>query len=660
MPDSIIIGAPPDDPTCTLHGILYVPDPIAYPGPRPSLVDSHAGGFENGGLDTLDPINVWLAQNGWLCLSMETRLMDSGKLPGQVTDGKYNLQQQDLVIGIRYLRALELCDGFVADLGGSGSAHNAFWRALLGTVGDDRVDCAVLLSPVTNYANRVDSSPGFIATTIEYNRGETDLDILLSRSPVSAIDSNMASVIHFNGNDEAMPLGQQDDAKAIAASLGFSLAQYTPITNTGTLGMMHSFAMWNPPTVTGVRDRALQFLNDTRAAWTPSGGGGGPPPPTATREFVTLSITGLDPSKFLTLSVNATDKVTGLSGPTTPYEFVSDKDTGGGGLSTPPEGNYVLVPAPGGIPPDLSTKPYLDFGYVDGLRLRTQMNVVNGTYKRYDWTVVGNFLALCSAHNKLGAVSIAGGIFSPAYIYQRGAVGYTLVSGGTIPLPWDATYLALYKNLIKSFATTFNSSLDLRYIVLAGFGQDVGTFVCGSEDYNALNALAVAAGFANLAAGFTFGAQTLINYWVKACNTISCVLQLDYPVPTTQGGLSTVTDLVDWTDGTFGSRFGGYMTAKLTGATDGTEGLDSLLHAESRQQQVGYQFAYPASNPLCDPTQDPLSYAPEMGLRNTANAGIVIGAAWEEYQESDVLITDEPYPDDFVTFQLALKANSHV
>lgn len=263
------IGSPPADPTCLLPGKLYVPDPELFPQPWDCVVGTQAGHFTtHGDLRGLDRPFRDLANQGFLCLAFYVRLLDP--IPTQTTTGKYAQQTDDFKIGVEFMRSdpggfgYEVT-GFVAALGGSGSAHHALYSALDGVVGVDRADAAICMSPATDFSDREDDvSDAFIAKVEAYG-DSTDLATLLARSPISLSLDDVQPILHYNGDSEAMPLSQLTRFRDGAIS---DIVTYSSRINTGSLGQVHSFAMW--PQISA---EAIAWLFQ----WT--GGTPTPPPP---------------------------------------------------------------------------------------------------------------------------------------------------------------------------------------------------------------------------------------------------------------------------------------------------------------------------------------------------------------------------------------------
>lgn len=649
---------------CILATQVWLPTDGSSP-PWPCIQMWRASLFRNNGFATFGRIAESFQPKGVMLIGHAVRQMVGGAtggsgIPGQTTDGRWSQQTNDVAQATRAIRADPRCNGFILGLSGSGGGFEVLYKTLFGTQGDDLFDAAVALSPVTDVGDReADVDNTFKVVACDYLRTNPDddsqvtLDLETSRSPIAFVHPNMPPVFHYNGGMESMPASQFDRfAAAVAAVGGQNYVTYFVESSD-----QHSFHAWDAPGI-NARDKVVPFFDLAYAFWQGSGGGTPPPPPPVS-EYITIQVTGLSPGIPMTAHVNAVDKASGLAGGVKDYDFITDRDLGSLVIKDYPDGNYVYVPAPGGVPGTIEGRAWLDFDYVDGARLDTNAQIVSVGNNVFDWSVVRSFLTSLSNKGKFGGVAVAAGLTTPLQWYQRGVRVFTLSGGGTIPIVWDQGYITLYKKLIISFGSNFNAMEALSYVVMGGLGQNVSTFLVGNADYAALNAIALQDGFGNLAEAWNFGAQVITQYWMQGCPNTRCFLQVDYPTPVEQEGLNAISSLIDYCITQSRSRFGGVIYPKLTGASDRSDDLVDLVASANNKVQLGYAFQFPSANPDCDPTQDPGSYDAETGLRNAANAGISLNGAFEEFKEEDILTTTPPYPADLETFQISLKANTH-
>ncbi len=262
VPQTEVYGTASDG--TTLHWVVYTP---TTPGPWPAVLVIHGGGFTGGSPDSsLESVNCAqdLAEAGYITFSIEYRLAPPGFLPGQVSDGHFPDQSDDVKLAVRTARADARCNGQVGAVGGSaGGCHAAFVGAT-GTVGDDRIDVGVSLSGAYDLS---DFSPshnlqGFTDNVINYVGVSTsNTSALRGASPAWLADGNTAPLFLVNSVGDSMPYSQLPDIIAHLDALG--LINYRAVT---VAGGGHAWENWAL-----VKDQALTFLAN--------GFAGVPPPP---------------------------------------------------------------------------------------------------------------------------------------------------------------------------------------------------------------------------------------------------------------------------------------------------------------------------------------------------------------------------------------------
>ena len=88
-----------------LHWVVYQP---STPGPWPAVLVIHGGGFFAGSPDSsLESVVCAqdLAAAGYIAFSIEYRLAPPGALPGQISDGRFPDQSDDVKLAMRTARA---------------------------------------------------------------------------------------------------------------------------------------------------------------------------------------------------------------------------------------------------------------------------------------------------------------------------------------------------------------------------------------------------------------------------------------------------------------------------------------------------------------------------------------------------------------------------
>lgn len=247
-----------------LHWFVYTP---STPGPWPVVLVIHGGGFISG-TPSSSPQSVVCAQDlaaaGYIAFSIEYRLAPPGALPGQVSDGRFPDQTDDVKLAVNAARADSRGNGQVGAVGGSGGGYHAAFAAATGTVGGDRVDVAVSLSGAYDLSD-FSASPNIGASTEKVTNYvgvlTTDTEALRAASPAWVADAATSPLFMVNSLGDSMPYSQLPDMIRHLDALG--------LTNYQTLslpGRDHSFAHWP-----AVKEQAMVFLAE--------GFAGVPPPP---------------------------------------------------------------------------------------------------------------------------------------------------------------------------------------------------------------------------------------------------------------------------------------------------------------------------------------------------------------------------------------------
>lgn len=247
-----------------LHWDAYTP---AGSGPWPAVLVIHGGGFDEGSpTSAQESVNCAqdLAAAGYIAFSIEYRLAPPGALPGQVSDGRFPDQSDDVKLAVRTARADSRCNGKVGAIGGSGGGYEVAFVAATGTVGYDRIDVGVSFSGVYD-ASDFSASPtvnGYTANIVNYvNVPTSDTAALRAASPAWLADANTAPLFLVNSVNDSMPYVQIGLMVEHLDALG--LTNYQALTYPGG---NHAWKNW-PST----KDQALTFIAN--------GFAGVPPPP---------------------------------------------------------------------------------------------------------------------------------------------------------------------------------------------------------------------------------------------------------------------------------------------------------------------------------------------------------------------------------------------
>jgi acetyl esterase/lipase len=243
-----VYGVAPDG--TQLEWVVYKPDGA---GPWPAVLVIHGGGFKGGGSASGAPVALDLAAAGYIAFSIEYRLAPPGALPGQVSDGRYPQQTDDVKMAVRAARANPLCNGKVGAVGGSAGGYHTAFVAATGTPGDDRIDVGVSMSGAYDFSD-FSSDPNiwnFTNDVTNYvNVPTTDIEALRAASPAWLVDATVPPLFLINTAQDPMPFPQLADMTSKLDSLG--VTSYRALTLPGS---EHAFDYW--PTV---KDEAIAFL----------------------------------------------------------------------------------------------------------------------------------------------------------------------------------------------------------------------------------------------------------------------------------------------------------------------------------------------------------------------------------------------------------------
>ena len=436
-----------------LHWNVYAP---VTPGPWPAIVVIHGGGFV-GGSPTSAQEMIQCAQDlaaaGYLALAIEYRLAPPGALLGQVSDGRFPDQNDDVNLAIRTARSDSRCNGQVGAIGGSSGGYLTAYAATTGTIGSDRIDVGVSLSgayDMTDFSAN-DHLEGYTENVTNYvNVTPSDTLALQAASPAWRADKSTAPLLLINSTHDSMPYSQLPDMIEHLDALG--LTNYQVLTLPGD---NHAWANWP-----FVKDQAVTFLAN--------GFAGVPPPPplptpgpndvdkkllnVSTRANVSMGdnvmiggfiVTGDVDKRVVLRGLGPSLSQEGVSGALAdPYLEIYDST---GTLVEANNNRTLLAGVPNPLLPANPTEPYLTAilppgGYTAVLSGAAGSSGI-GLVELYDVDPMSSFLANIStrAIAEQGDMQMIGGFIvggtDPAKVIVR-ALGPSLAAAGiTSPLP---------------------------------------------------------------------------------------------------------------------------------------------------------------------------------------------------------------------------------
>ena len=226
--------------------------PPAGSGAHPSVLVIHGGAWK---LSDEGPQVVACAKDfaaaGFIAFDVEYRLAPPGRIPGQVSLGRYPDQTNDLKLAVIAARGDARSNGWVGAVGGSaGGAHSAF-IACDGTPGIDRVDAAVNLSGAYRFDDQASWSTSrlFMNSVINYV-GTNNLMALYAASPAAVVSLDAPPMLFVQSTNEIEPYSQFVDMLDALDAAG--------VTNYQTIvlqGRSHAFAYWQT-----IKTQAVAFM----------------------------------------------------------------------------------------------------------------------------------------------------------------------------------------------------------------------------------------------------------------------------------------------------------------------------------------------------------------------------------------------------------------
>lgn len=220
-------------------------------GPHPAVLVIHGGGFryvEAG--PTLHQCESDLAAAGFIAFTPDYRLAPPGRLPGQISDGHYPDQTDDVHLAVAAARNDPRSTGKVGAVGGSAGGSHAAYCAETGTPGVDQLDAAVCLSGAYQFDD-TDSwaENATFEDDVKNYVGSDDPATLHAASPVAFVNAASPPLALVASTEEAMPSQQLPDLAAALSAIGVPFEQVL------YPGHRHAFANWNV-----YKPQAIAFL----------------------------------------------------------------------------------------------------------------------------------------------------------------------------------------------------------------------------------------------------------------------------------------------------------------------------------------------------------------------------------------------------------------
>ena len=222
-------------------------------GVHPPVLIIHGGGF-NGNEDGLQQLVCAqdLVAAGMNAFIIEYRLAPPGRIPGQVSNGRYPDQTNDVKLAVLAARNDPRGNGLVGAVGGSAGGSHTVYVAATGTPGQDQIDVGVSLSGAYDFGDTASWSwqNGYFFSSVSNYVGATDAKTLTAASPITFVKVPMPPLLLYASSDESMPPQQITDLVE-----QFGDVSVVNFKNTIFSGHGHAFAYWSK-----ISPQAISFL----------------------------------------------------------------------------------------------------------------------------------------------------------------------------------------------------------------------------------------------------------------------------------------------------------------------------------------------------------------------------------------------------------------
>ncbi len=104
---------------------------------------------------------------------------------------------------------------------------------------------------------------------------------------------------------------------------------------------------------------------------------------------------------------------------------------------------------------------------VDGMSFWSQWNLIEPQSGVFDWSNLDAHVNAATAAGKHFTLTIEAGVNTPQWLYGLGASSVTL-SQGTVPIPWDPTYLQYFKGMVARMGAHYSSNPALDGVHITG------------------------------------------------------------------------------------------------------------------------------------------------------------------------------------------------
>lgn len=134
----------------------------------------------------------------------------------------------------------------------------------------------------------------------------------------------------------------------------------------------------------------------------------------------------------------------------------------------PPSGVYCSCGPTTGVGQGSVAPGIAQLPFVKGILVRVGWQHLEPVDDAYDWSLIDGQIAAANSYGKKISLGIGSGPSTPAWVYTAGAQSLQALAppSGTLPVPWDSTYLALWTDLVADIGAHYanDTTIQLVYI----------------------------------------------------------------------------------------------------------------------------------------------------------------------------------------------------
>ena len=134
---------------------------------------------------------------------------------------------------------------------------------------------------------------------------------------------------------------------------------------------------------------------------------------------------------------------------------------------------FSVSTTPSNIAPSLANT------YVSGLSARFSWSRIQPSSGSYNWAPIDDAIAKARAAGKLAMIRVMAGMYTPSWVlsqvktltFSNQYLWGSNAASATLPIPWDTTFLSLWKNFITQFGKRYDGNATIYSVQIAAGGM---------------------------------------------------------------------------------------------------------------------------------------------------------------------------------------------